>query len=236
MKKLKIASLLLFVCFVSFGQTSVPNTDNFSLQDVYNVVHGHASGTSTNLQSCFDNSVPGYFNTTYSGSKNSLYNFRDYKPSSTCGLSVGDSYGGGTVVRLFTSGEPGYVAGECHGIIMSPRLSSNTPFGCVGVTITTSDIFLQGAVNTANILAACSDRPIAASICDDYTGGGFTDWWLPCSQEIPDQFLPSDGTRIWVSEQAPCRNGRWKTRFKNYFYSCEDRSSTTIATYAVRYF
>lgn len=81
MKVLKIASLLLFICFVSFGQTSVPNTDTFSLQDVYNVVHGHASGTQTNLQSCFDNSVDSYFDTNYKGSKNSLYNFRNYTVS-----------------------------------------------------------------------------------------------------------------------------------------------------------
>jgi len=83
LKALKIVSLLLLVCSVCFGQTSVPNTDTFSLQDVYNAVHAHASGTQTNLQSCFDNSIDSYFDATYKGSKNSLYNFRNYHPS-TC--------------------------------------------------------------------------------------------------------------------------------------------------------
>lgn len=78
LKTLKIASLLCFIGLIGYSQTSVPNTDTFSLQDVYNVVHGHASGTQQNLQSCFNYSVDSYFDPTYKGSKNSLYNFRNY--------------------------------------------------------------------------------------------------------------------------------------------------------------
>lgn len=85
MKVLKIASLLLFICFVSFGQTSVPNTETFSLQDIYNAVHAHTSGTQTNLQSCFDNAISGYFDHNYNTNSyapaNSMLRFRNYKPT-----------------------------------------------------------------------------------------------------------------------------------------------------------
>lgn len=75
--KNRILILMILISSFSFGQ-SVPNTTTFSLQDVYNVVHSHASGTSTNLQSCFNNAVSSYFDATYFGSKNSLLNFRNY--------------------------------------------------------------------------------------------------------------------------------------------------------------
>lgn len=83
MKKLLI--LLLFIPVFTFGQVSVPNTETFSLQDVYNAVHNHTSGTQTNLQSCFDNAISGYFNPTYNQDSyapaNSMLRFRDYKPT-----------------------------------------------------------------------------------------------------------------------------------------------------------
>jgi len=86
MKKLLI--LLLLAPFFTFGQTSVPNTETFSLQDVYNAVHAHTSGTQTNLQSCFDNAINSYFNPTYNQDSyapaNSMLRFRDYKPTGVC--------------------------------------------------------------------------------------------------------------------------------------------------------
>jgi len=54
---------------------SVPNTNTFSLQDVVDAVQP----SENTLQKCFDESVDEYFNSTYKGDKNSLYNFRDYK-------------------------------------------------------------------------------------------------------------------------------------------------------------
>jgi uncharacterized protein (TIGR02145 family) len=57
--------------------SNVPNTNTFSLQDVANVLYGDvASGR--NLLSCFADAIAAFFNPTYSGSKNSLLNFRDY--------------------------------------------------------------------------------------------------------------------------------------------------------------
>lgn len=95
LKSLKIASFLITIFLTSgicFGQTSVPNTDTFSLQDVYNAVHAHTSGTQTNLQSCFDNAISGYFDPNYNTNSyapaNSMLRFRNYHPSDPCSYPI----------------------------------------------------------------------------------------------------------------------------------------------------
>ena len=84
---LKILSFLLFLSGVCIAQTSVPNTDTFSLQDVYNAVHAHTSGTTGDLQSCFTNAISSYFDPTYNTDSyapvNSMLRFRNYHPTST---------------------------------------------------------------------------------------------------------------------------------------------------------
>lgn len=73
-------TILLLLFFVSgYGQVRVPDTETFSLQDVYNAVSDHAS-PSANLSSCFANAESGYFDPVYEGSKDRLTNFRNYGP------------------------------------------------------------------------------------------------------------------------------------------------------------
>lgn len=82
----------------------VPNTTDFSQQDVTNVV-GY-----DNLNDCFLNAVSGYFDSNYSGGKNSLYNFRNYGPPDVTGpLITENPYPGYTFrgISIFVS-ENGY--------------------------------------------------------------------------------------------------------------------------------
>jgi hypothetical protein len=53
---------------------SVPDTTDFSLQDVCDVI----LGSQDDLVECFAEASANYFNPAYEGSKNSLLNFRDY--------------------------------------------------------------------------------------------------------------------------------------------------------------
>lgn len=55
---------------------AVPNTTTFSLQEVVNEVNP----TTDDLVDCFADAISEYFDGTYSGSKNSLLNFRNYGP------------------------------------------------------------------------------------------------------------------------------------------------------------
>jgi hypothetical protein len=63
---------------------SVPNTETFSLQNVYDSVHGHAASTTGDLSSCFLNAVGSYFDPTYNTSSYapaaSQKRFRNYTP------------------------------------------------------------------------------------------------------------------------------------------------------------
>jgi len=52
----------------------VPDTTTFSLQNVVDVVNP----TTDDLSDCFSDGNSSYYDATYSGSKNSLYNFRNY--------------------------------------------------------------------------------------------------------------------------------------------------------------
>lgn len=85
LRKLKITSLFLLASIFSFAQVAVPNTETFSLQNVYDAVHDHTPATIGTLQSCFDNAISGYFNATYNNDSyapaNSMLRFRDYKPN-----------------------------------------------------------------------------------------------------------------------------------------------------------
>ena len=261
---------------------NVPNTTTFSLLDVYNAVYSHNTSVQGNLSSCFTYSVDSYFDVNYKGSKNSLYNFRNYTVSlnnpsistgiydlltstsvllyadpitiggasaqtnatimlsttsnfasytelaspnptslaqfsrSFTGLSpntqyyyrgvlyttsynsqtvwygatltfhtpvvIGDTYGGGYVAYLYQSGDPGYVSGEYHGIIVATAdLSSgiqwwNGTYITIGSTSTTMG---TGVTNTANIIATQGSGSYAASICDSFFWGGYFDWCLP---------------------------------------------------------
>jgi len=55
----------------------VPNTSTFTLQDVVNTVNP----TTDDLVDCFADAVSSKFDSSYSGSKNALLNFRNYDSS-----------------------------------------------------------------------------------------------------------------------------------------------------------
>lgn len=57
---------------------AVPNTDDFSLQDVCDEMNNNGESDINTLSECFGASNDSGFNTTYKGSKDRLSNFRDY--------------------------------------------------------------------------------------------------------------------------------------------------------------
>lgn len=58
---------------------SVPDTNTFTLKDVTTEIFGDTN-PGRGLQECFTNAVAAYFDPAYEGSKDSLYNFRNYGP------------------------------------------------------------------------------------------------------------------------------------------------------------
>lgn len=124
-------------------------------------------------------------------------------------INIGDSYGGGTVIYLFQSGNIGYVAGEFHGVIIANDDAGYSPWGCNGTTTNATGIAVGSATqNTANIIASnCSGT--AAQLCVDYRGGGYSDWSLPSIDELNivftnKSYLPSSLSQYlyWSSSET----------------------------------
>jgi len=98
---------------------------------------------------------------------------------------IGELYGGGIIVYLWKE------AGVEKGLIASVEdlgSSANFPWttaGFVGVACPGATSSFDGATNTTAIVAqAGAGTTYAAGLCDAYTGGGFTDWYLPSIWEL----------------------------------------------------
>ena len=102
---------------------------------------------------------------------------------------LGDFYGGGVVFHLFVEGEIGYVAGETHGLIaaVADQMSSIRWYrGDYVTTGATGTAVGTGATNTDAIIAVQGGAftYYAAGFARAYTGGGYTDWFLPSKDEL----------------------------------------------------
>jgi hypothetical protein len=113
-------------------------------------------------------------------------------------LRVGDVYQGGKVAYILVSGDPGYDATTQHGLIAATsdqsrsitwdRLTGEFPLyqgtnrGAIGTAIGT------GFSNTNTIIASQGTN-YAAGLARAYTGGGYTDWYLPSKEELNKLYL-----------------------------------------------
>jgi hypothetical protein len=106
-------------------------------------------------------------------------------------VSIGQSIYGGKVAYIFQPGDPGYVAGEVHGLIASNSdLTAYARWGCTGTLLSgaSGTTLLTGNQNTLDIVAGCGESGIAAKLCADYAittnGVTYNDWWLPSINEL----------------------------------------------------
>ena len=107
---------------------------------------------------------------------------------------VGDFYQGGVVFHLFVPGETGYVSGETHGLIAAVADQSsgiqwyNGSYVTTGATATAIG---TGSANTEAIISVQGDTQsdYAAGLARAYTGGEYTDWFLPSKDELHKMYL-----------------------------------------------
>ncbi len=92
-------------------------------------------------------------------------------------VQVGDWYRGGVVFSVDGSG---------NGLIAPTVDQSNSAtWGCESVGyIASASSNTNGQANTTAILSNCSQRPIAASICDELVHLGYSDWYLPAFDQM----------------------------------------------------
>ena len=138
-----------------------------------------------------DDSGDGAFVSNITGlSGNTQYYVRAYATNST-GTVYGDNITFTTlpiieIGDLYAGGRVFYVDGNGGGMVCSSiDIYANKEWGCNGTDIyQTYTSFGSGPGNTDRILLYCSQPGIAASICSNYSEGGYTDWFLPSSDEL----------------------------------------------------
>ena len=132
-------------------------------------------------------------------------------------VSIGDFYQGGKVFYILQGGDKDYVPGEQHGLIALPfDYYATLPwYGCTSQTlVSTTNYIGDGDLNTTAIVSACSTSTTsAASMAQNSTAYGYTDWFLPSKDELIEMFSAnssaglnlttiSTGAYYWSSTQT----------------------------------
>jgi hypothetical protein len=99
----------------------------------------------------------------------------------TDSIRMGMFIRGGELFYILKQGDPGYIEGELHGLVVSPIVAIQAPWdngNSIFVGATDSAVF-TGKLNTDKIVAALGSGYYAAKLCDDLVLNGYSDWYLP---------------------------------------------------------
>ena len=138
-------------------------------------------------------------------------------------LSVGDAYGGGKVAYILRARDPGYVAGETHGLIAAVADAGVPPVimewsNVDSLLAGTGTALGTGRANTTAIVAQPGCVSGAAYVCDQLTVGGHGDWYLPSKDELNKLYLSQGaigafGDESYWSSSESAANYAWDQYF-----------------------
>lgn len=107
------------------------------------------------------------------------------------GLAIGQSYQGGKIAYILLSGDPGYDENVTKGFIAATADQSNGIIWAIaayqGTSVPggTGTAIGSGSANTDKIIAQNgAGTTYAAGLARAYTGGGYSDWYLPSKDEL----------------------------------------------------
>jgi hypothetical protein len=144
-------------------------------------------------------------------------------------INIGDVYQGGKLAYLLVDGDPGYDANVAHGLIAANtdgnnnlQLGWNNANATNYTTNATATALFTGLANTGLIITANGGiGNYAAYLCDYYTAGGYSDWYLPSKDELNKLFLNNlaiGGFTVNLNNQG------------SYYWSSSETSQSTVWT------
>lgn len=92
---------------------------------------------------------------------------------------VGESYGGGIIVFIDSTGDHGLIASPVD--ISASAAWSNVTSTLIGAAAQSS---WDGYNNSLAIISQSGHTSSAAQLCRNYSGGGYSDWYLPAVDEV----------------------------------------------------
>ena len=161
-------------------------------------------------------------------------------------LAVGNTYGGGKVAYILGPLDIGYDASQKHGIIVSGYLSTNMVVwgnkleltgasGGAGIynqdygTWDYPPADLETGMNNTNLIISSegAGTNYPASIARSYSGGGYTNWYLPSASQMnamKANLSPSGVNYVWTSTEDGAYdaftwniiNGGYQTQQKDF--------------------
>lgn len=154
--------------------------------------------------------------------------------SFTTPFAIGRSYGGGIIFYIDTTGVHGLIAATSD---QSSHIEwyngSNITTGATATAVGT------GLSNTNAIVTAQGAGSYAASICKNYRGGGYDDWFLPSKNELnllylQQSYVGSFALNYWSSTEGG-NDAAWDQDFSNG-YQYNSIKGSTIPVRAIRAF